>query len=223
MSDKTIIEAITVTAELTQTQLTGAAMATMAMDLLSQFPEPAILQALVRCRRELPGRLTPQTIIDRINQDDGRPSANEAWGIALSAFDEAATVVTNEEINEAMAAARPVMQGGDDIGARMAFRDAYERIVRQNRTKGIRPTWYPSLGTDPHHRTTAIEAAREQGRLTHDQARVYLPAPMTAEDQARGAVISGLLTGATAPMPNDPKFKERVASLLEVLKKDRAA
>lgn len=223
MSVADIVSAIAVTAELTNTQLSASALKVMASDLISEYSDESILQALVRCRRELSGRLTQQSIIERINQADGRPGANEAWGIALSAFDEAQTVVLNDEITEAMGAARPVMDSGDDVGARMAFRDAYERIVRNNRTSGAQPKWYPSLGHDPLLRVDAIKAAEERGLLTHSQACAYLPAPITAEEQQRGAAIAGLLTGTQTPMPKDPEFRDRITELISVLKKSEAA
>lgn len=223
MNVKKIIQAIAVTAELTQTQLSGVAMASMADSLMSQYSEQSILAALDRCKNELPGRLTQHAVIERIEQSDGRPGANEAWGIALAAFDEAATVILNEEINEAMAAARPVMDEGDEVGARMAFRDAYDRIVRKNRMNGINPRWYPSLGHDPLLRVDAIQLAESRGLLTRSQAAAYLPAPTTPEDRERGAVIAGLLTGNVAPMPKDPEFKARIGKLLAVLKQDQAA
>ena len=221
MSAVDVVKAIAVTAELTSTQLSADAMKAMASDLINEFSEGAILAALTRCRRELPGRLTQAAVVERINSDDGRPSANEAWGLALSAFDEAITIITNEEINFAMSAARPVMNGGDEVGARMAFRDAYERVVRQNRTAGIKPKWYPSLGHDPLLRIDAIQQAEAMGQLTHAQAAAYLPAPTSKEDAERGAVIAGLLSGTVAKMPNDPDFKKRIGNLLSVLKQEQ--
>lgn len=223
MSAADIVSAIAVTAELTNTQLSASAMKVMAGDLITEYSESAILQSLVRCRRELSGKLTQQSIVERINQADGRPGANEAWGIALSAFDEAQTVVLNDEITEAMGAARPVMNSGDDVGARMAFRDAYERIVRNNRSVGSKPKWYPSLGHDPLLRVDAIKAAEERGLLTRSQVSAYLPAPITKEEQERGAAIAGLLTGNVAPIPKDPEFRARIAELVSVLKKPEAA
>lgn len=223
MSAAEIISAIAVTAELTNTQLSASAMKVMAIDLIAEYSKESILQALVRCRRELSGHLTQQAIIERINQADGRPGANEAWGIAISAFDEAQTVVLNDEITEAMGAARPVMDCGDDVGARMAFRDAYERIVRQNRQSGIKPKWYPSLGQDPTLRADAIKAAQDRGLLTHAQACAYLPAPITEEEQQRGNAIAGLLTGSQTPIPQDAEFRRRIADLMSVLKKPEAA
>jgi hypothetical protein len=222
MSARDILEAVSVVAELTGTQLSDAAKAAMVEDLLA-YSEPAVIAALGRCRRELKGRLTQAEVIERIQSDDGRPSANEAWGIALSAFDEAVTVVTNEEINEAMAAARPVMDEGDEVGARMAFRDCYDRVVRRNRTTGITPKWYPSLGHDPMLRIDAIKLAEDRGLLTHSQAAAYLPAPVTAEEAAKGRAIAGLLTGTAEEMPEDPEFRQRIGDIFKMLKKEPAA
>lgn len=224
MSAEDIVKAIAVTAELTNTQMTAQAMKVLATDLISEFDEQPIIRALSRCRRELSGRLTQQAIIERIEQEDGRPGANEAWGIAINSFDEYQTVVMNDEIGEAIAAARPIMQSGDDVGARMAFRDTYERVVRSNRANGVRaPKWYPSLGIDPLGRVDAIKAAEDRGLLTHAQAAAYLTAPMTAEEQAKGLAIAGLLTGEPVSIPNDPEFKKRLGDVLAILKKGEAA
>ncbi len=220
MSD--VLKAIAVTAELTGTELSKAAILAMESDL-SEYPVPAVLMALTRCRRELTGRLSPAAVIERLEAADGRPSANEAWGIALTAFDEAATVVMTSEIASAMEAARPVMAAGDEIGARMAFRDAYDRTVRENRAAGqVRPQWFPSLGSDPLGHVDAIQAAVDKGRLTHQQASAFLPAPMTAADHARGAVIAGLLTGTPAPMPDDEEFKSRIKHLVGILQSNKS-
>lgn len=223
MSAQKIIEAIAVTAELTSTQLSAAAMEALALDLMGEYQEPAILQALSRCRRELTGRLTQSAIIERIDQEDGRPQSSEAWGIAVESFDEAATVVLNDEIGQALAIARPVMDAGDEVGARAAFREAYDRIVRKNRAAGVPVKWFPSLGHDPALRVDAILLAESRGLLTRSQASAYLPAPMTDDDRARGAVIAGLLTGTVAPIPNDPEFKARIGNLLEVLRAEKSA
>lgn len=214
---KNVIDAIAVTAELTGTQLSGAAIATMATDLMAECSETSVLSALVRCRRELTGRLTLAAVLERIDQEDGRPKSSEAWGIAVEAFDEGVTVVLNDEIGEAMAIARPVMNAGDEVGARAAFREAYDRVVRRNRVNGAPVKWFPSLGHDLALRVDAIQLAVDRGLLTRSQASAYLPSPMSEDDKERGVVIAGLLTGTVAPMPNDPEFKARIGKLLETM------
>lgn len=223
MSIETIVEAVAVTAELTGTQFSAAAMKAMALDLMADHSEAAVLQALTCCRRELSGRLTLSAVLDRIDQEDGRPRSSEAWGIAVEAFDEAATVVLNDEIGEALAVARPVMDVGDEVGARAAFREAYDRVVRRNRSAGVPVKWFPSLGHDPELRVDAIQLGQSRGRLTRAQAATYLPEPMSAEDQARGAVIAGLLTGNIVPLPKDPEFKAQIRKMLAMLKTEKAA
>lgn len=213
-----IVQAIAVTCELTNTQLTGQAIAVMARDLTSAYSEESILRALDRCRKELTRRLTLADVIDRIEEADGRPGSNEAWGIAILGFDESETIITNDEICAAMAAARPIMEMGDEIGARMAFRDAYERVIRENREQGRKPNWWPSLGHDPIRRVDAIQAAVDVGRLSHKQASAYLPAPITDEERQRGAAIAGLLNGKVVDVP-DPEFKRRISELMDVLKR----
>ena len=65
-----LLKAIAVTAELTDTDLSESAARVMAEDL-AVFPENQVLGALVKCRRELKGRLRIGDVIDRL--DDGRP------------------------------------------------------------------------------------------------------------------------------------------------------
>lgn len=99
--------------------------------------------------------------------DDGRPGADEAWAIAVRSHDEAATIVWTEEIAHAWGIAKPVMHLGDEVGARVAFRDAYNRLVCEARRVGAPPTWNASLGHDPEGRTQAITQAAAVGRLAH--------------------------------------------------------
>lgn len=224
MSTKSIVEAIAVTAELTQTTLNGPALAIMAKDLMAEFDEPTILAALTRCRMELTGRLSPAAIRKFAQESDTRPGGDEAWSIALRGFDEAATIVTNDEIAEAMAVAQPILNAGDKIGARVAFRDAYERIVRTARERGAgRPQWYPSLGYDPHGRSVAIEQAVARGLLSQERAAAFLPAPVSADDAQRGKTIAGLLTGEVTTLPPDPEFRSRIGNVLSILKGEKAA
>lgn len=108
------------------------------------------------------------------NSPGGHPTANEAWALVLASRDETDTVVWTEQIAEAAGIARPIIDAGDDVGARMAFRDAYERILRERPEK---PRWFPSLGSDPGRRTTAIDRAVRAGLMTQSYAAGLLPAP----------------------------------------------
>lgn len=168
-----VLKAIAATAELTGTELSEAALLVFEADL-SGFSDDQVLAALTRCRRELRGRLTVADVIDRIATAGGHPSANEAWGLVLASLDESDTVVWTEQIAEAAGIAQPVLDVGDEVGARMAFRDAYDRILRE---RADPPRWFPSLGSDPQRRSAALDRASRAGLLTRQHAAGLLPAP----------------------------------------------
>ncbi len=121
---------------------------------------------------------------------DGRPGPEEAWAIAAAAADESATVVWTQEIAQAWAVSRPVADAGDDVGARMAFKEAYTRMVAAARAAGEAVRWQPSLGHDPELRALSIEQAVAARRL---------PASAALEFQARGPVA--LLEGPANALP----------------------
>lgn len=184
-----IIKAIAVTAELTGTELSKHALTIMESDL-QKYPPGKVLEALVRCRQELTSRLSLAAIIDRI--DDGRPKADEAWGIALEAMDENATVVMNNEIASAFSTARDIYNEGDSVGARMAFRAAYERIVRDKKGEPVK--WWPSLGHDPNKREKALLDAAQRGRISNHQAEKLLPAHLIENIKSKD-IISNAFKG----------------------------
>lgn len=212
-----ITRALAVTAELTGTELSVISLQAMEAEL-SQYPVPVVLDALTRCRRELTGRLTLAAVLERVGAADGRPTANEAWGIALRGFDEALTIITNQEINDAMAAARPIMDAGDEVGARMAFRDTYERIVGEHRNNGIQPEWYPSLGSDQRLRDSVITDAAERGLISQSYVAA-LPAPI----QGDGKGIVALLECKSGPNDLSPKARQKLQEIRKMFGKKEAA
>jgi hypothetical protein len=165
-----LLDAIAVTAELTQTQLSKGAARVMAEDL-ARYPEHQVLEALTRCRRELKGRLTIADVLTRI--DDGRPDAEQAW--AMMPKDEASSVVWTEEMAEAFGVAYPLKRSGENIQARMAFLEKYRNAVRMARDAGKAVHWTPSLGHDPHGRETVLLEAQRLGRLAADHVAGLLP------------------------------------------------
>jgi hypothetical protein len=159
------------TAEVMGTQLQPAALMLMAEDL-SEYQLPDVLAAIKRCRRELSGRLTLAAIIERVQAADGMPGADEAW--ALMSRPESDTVVITEQMGEAMQVARPLLNDGDKVGARMAFKDAYARIVADAREKKIQPKWFVSLGHDKEGRPHPIAEAVRTGKLSLDHSLCLL-------------------------------------------------
>lgn len=158
-----LINALTATAEVMGTELKPASIMLMTDDL-ADYPLNSVLAALKRCRREVSGRLTLAAIIDRINAADGFPGPDEAW--ALMSRPEGDTIVITEQMGEAMQSARPLLADGDKIGARMAFKDAYTRIVADARDKRIKPKWFASLGHDKEGRAQPIAEAVRTGKLS---------------------------------------------------------
>lgn len=97
--------------------------------------------------------------------NDGRPGADEAWAIAIRSADETVTIVWTPEIATAWQIARPVFDAEDEVGARMAFRDAYGRLVDTARLQRIPARWDVVLGFDVAGRQAAVEQAIAQARL----------------------------------------------------------
>lgn len=88
-----------------------------------------------------------------------RPSADEAWALSLKAQDESDTVVWTQDMAQAWSVCKPVLDAGDEVGARMAFKAAYDRICAQ----GGPVQWTISEGWDPERRAVAIEKAQASG------------------------------------------------------------
>lgn len=165
-----LIQALAATAELCGTNLSEAA-AKMLLTDLTDYDERAVLVALSKCRRELKGRLTLAEIIARI--DDGRPGAEEAW--AVLPFDEATSVVWTQEMSTAFWIAQPLIDQGEKVAARMAFKEAYLRLVAEAREQRTPAQWSVSLGHDKAGRQPILAAAVEKGRITSDHARKLIP------------------------------------------------
>lgn len=173
-----LLTALGATAEIMGTQLEPRPLMIMAEDL-SDYALPDVLNALKRCRREVKGRLTLADIIERIDSSDGLPGAEEAW--ALMSRPEDDTVVITEEMAEAMQFARPLLNEGDKIAARMAFKDAYLRTVRESRDNHRKPKWFVSLGHDKQSRAQPIADAIQHGKLTLNHAIGLLAPEAKAE------------------------------------------
>ena len=175
--DLEILAAIAVCTELTGSSMTEAAIKIFAHDL-SEHPKQSVLRALERCRRELRGRLTLADVLDRIAAEDGRPSADEAW--AMCPMDESTSAIMNDEIVQALVVAQPLIDAGDKVAARMAFKGAYERRVTLNRANGIKLRWWPSLGHEVTGRDKVLEdlrALNDRARLAHEVPRLQSVTP----------------------------------------------
>lgn len=107
----------------------------------------------------------PADLIAQLEQragDDGRLGPEEAFALALAARDEWASVVWTQEVAEAWGVARHVLP--DEVGARMAFKEAYTRIVAAARASRQPHAWVLCQGFDMAGRTLALTMAAEKGR-----------------------------------------------------------
>lgn len=108
-------------------------------------------------------------------QADGRPNADEAWGIALQASGEEATIVWTPEIRSAWAAAEPIIsEANDKIGARKAFIAAYDRLVDRARGQGEPVKWEVSLGHDLQAREQALALSASLNRISSSTASAMI-------------------------------------------------
>lgn len=168
-----LVKALAATAELMGAQLSGASLSVMAKDFSGY--DIQIIEAALRNVRLNHTRFTPSAIqaeIDKLNTN-GRLGAEEAW--ALVPHDEYSSVVWTNEIAQAYGAVSDLIAAGDKVGARMAFKQAYERITAANKANGIDHKWEASLGHDPSGREVAVNEAVRLGRLTSQQALTLLP------------------------------------------------
>lgn len=178
MADQEIIKALAVAAELCGTNLSVEAAKVFAMKL-EAFPKGPVLMAIDRAMEECKGRLTLADVISRI--DDGRPSADEAWGmIPKSEHD---TAVCTTEMMRAMSGIAGMIED-DPIPGRMAFKAAYEREVRQARSTNRPIEWEITLGWSQSGRSGPVLDALSKGRITHQQAAACIGHLPEASNQA---------------------------------------
>ncbi len=170
-----VIKALMTMGDIYGKQMSESA-AQMFVDDLEIYPPSAVLYALKKCRTELSRFPTLAEIISRIQSLDGRPGAEEAW--AMIPKSEYESVVWTEEMSGAYGIAGPLLKSGDDVGARMAFKEKYSALVKEARDADHRVRWTMSPGYDPAGRETAIREAMRLGRLesTHPLSRELLSA-----------------------------------------------
>lgn len=185
MASAELIQAIAVTSELCGRVFSEGA-ARVFVDDLAAYPEAQVMASLRRCRKEVKGVLTLQDVISRL--EDGRPGPEEAW--AMLPMNEAQSAVWTAEMAQAFGVAVGMIDAGEVVAARMAFKETYNRLVNQARDHRQQVEWFATLGHDPKGREHVLMNAVDQGRLTLDYARSMCP-QLPAPDALR------LVNGAT--------------------------
>lgn len=200
-TDRRLIDALRGTAEIYGRQLSEMA-ATMLVSDLARFPVDHVLSALARCRSDLRQFPTVADIVARI--PDTRPGPEQAW--AMIPKTEYESAVWTEEMAEAFAVARGLLNDGDSVGARMAFKETYSRLLEESKAKGKPAKWTVSLGQDVAGRSQALEQAVHKGYITSEHAQQLLP------DYNARPPIRAQLTGPTETRP-----KPELTGLREVM------
>ena len=189
-------------------------------DLLRDFPIEAVATAFKRhladpkagqylpkpvdILRHLPGALCR----------DGRPDADEAWGMLLRLVnDESETGVFSDEMRAAWATCQPILNAGDTIGARRCFIETYQRHLQEARQNGSKAHWTATLGTDPQRRIQRLQEAVAARRISADHAHSLLPGPSPASLDH----VAGLLSGPDAPV-SDRQASQRLRELATMIR-----
>lgn len=157
---------------------TGKALFFKAMEPYSLEAVSSALTGHIRDPKAGMFQPTPAHLVAQIESHagrDGRPTADEAWAVALTSRDEAETVIWTAETAEAFAICTPVFAIGDKIGARRTFIDAYTRLVDEARRSGKPASWNASLGWDMDKREVAIQRAHVSGLLPAPTVQALLP------------------------------------------------
>ena len=202
MASERVAQALAVAAEVMSQELSEPALLAMAGDL-EAFPEPAVLKAIQRARREC-RRLVLADVIERI--DDGRPGPEQAWQMVPR--DEAGSVVWTDEIAQACAS----IDMSDRVAARVAFLEQYRALVAVARDEGRPVRWWPSLGHDPAQRAAVVSEAVERGRLTRQRADELVPA-LTAPDSGNVLVLVHEATQRMRLLVSDEPVASRETAL----------
>lgn len=166
---------------------------------LQPFPLPVVAMAFSQYRDEN-GEFAPVPagIAKRCKLMDGRPTDEEAWAIALTSRDEADTVVWTAETAEAFDICSSILDLGDEVGARMAFKNTYNRLVSVARSAGKPAVWNASLGWDKRKREVVLHKAVSVG---------LLPAPF----------VAGLLPAPDSAAPKDGNANAQLAKIRQML------
>lgn len=156
---------------------------------MKRYPLDLVISALAAHRADGErGKFTPTPAdliyqIDQHTKRDTRPGAEEAWATALLSRDESATVVWTQETATAFGICSSVLATGDEVGARMAFKEAYARLVSEARKNCVQANWVTSLGWDIEQRKTVLKSAVIAGLLPGKYVAGLLPPPKSAPQE----------------------------------------
>lgn len=175
---------------------------------LSDFDINSVVAAFDLHSKRSKFKPKPADIIEILASNDGRPEVEEAWAIAINFTDEDDTIVWTEEISAAWTLAAPILAVGDKVGARMAFKQYYERLLVQARESRLEVNWRVSLGNDPSRRNDALMLAKDKGLITDKTVNNLL-----LESDSEGVKIIGLLTHDNESDAIPAGYKEHIEEI----------
>lgn len=181
--------------------------------MLKKYPLDGVRLAFEKHLRTSKFFPTIAEIIDHL--PDGRKGehigADEAWVIAKQAMDPSNSVCATDEILQAMDIAQQVYNYRDENPARMAFREAYNRIVQNSATK---PRWFMSIGEDKSQAESVALKAVQLGRLpAGTEAKYRIEAPTTS--------VTALIEGYVAKVNVRKDHMENIKKMLVLEKTER--
>jgi hypothetical protein len=179
---------------------------------LADIPQERLASAFQRARREYDyPKLPPVAFIRRMAgasaQTDGRPGPEEAWArMPKGERMEHDSIVWCEEERTAYSACRSLLLDGDQIGARMAFKERYERELAEARSQRRPIRWVMSAGQDPGHRLATLAMAVQEDRMSLENAMDLVPGERQRDfaQMLPPAQAKGLLTGKSEKLPEVP-------------------
>jgi hypothetical protein len=178
---------------------------------LGDIPRDRLHQAIQRAIRELKWfpkvaelRELASTILEA---NSNRPGPEEAWArMPKGDRMEEDSLVWCEEERTAYSACRSLLLEGDLIGARMAFKERYEKELLEARSQGRAVRWTMSAGYDVNHRLTTLVTAVQDKRLSLENALAFVPGERQSEfaRMLPPGEAKGLLKGDIQKSPSLP-------------------
>lgn len=147
---------------------------------------------------------------------NGRPGPEEAWArMPKGERIEEDSVVWCEEERLAYGACRSLLVEGDQIGARMAFKERYEKELAEARALRRPIQWSISAGYDVEHRLATLANAVQEKRLTLEKALDSVPGERRTDfaHMLPPAQAKAFLTGDVKSLPRLPGLPGVLANM----------
>lgn len=191
-----------------------------AFQVLARYPLPMVLAAIdAHCSDRQRGQFPPKPadIIDQIerrNPDNQRPGADEAW--MRTPPEEMSYWATDEMLGAwAVVAEEMHSERPDKVAARMAFKDAYSRLVDESKLQGRPVHWRLVRGARKDNLEDTVREGLRLGYIPPDEAHELMRIEC---DSAKPATMQPLIEGAVAS-GNEHRLRE-LAKLKAMVKPD---